>query len=122
VLNNLQQEQSFIVSNDVYISPTYVPDLVHATLDLLVDDEKGIWHLTNQGSITWADFAYETAERIGLDDALIDAVPLQDLNYPARRPHNSVLGSEKGHLLPTLESALQRFFDEKRTQLMSTVG
>jgi dTDP-4-dehydrorhamnose reductase len=43
---------------------------VHATLDLLVDDEKGIWHLANQGSITWADFAYETAEPFWLDNAL----------------------------------------------------
>lgn len=122
VINNLQQEQPFAVPNDVYISPTYVPDLVHATLDLLVDDEKGIWHLANQGAITWADFAYETAERFSLDNSFINAVPLQDLHYPARRPYYSVLGSEKGYLLPTLENALQRFVDEKRAQQHSLVG
>jgi len=122
VLNNLQQEQSFTVANDVYISPTYVPDLVHTTLDLLVDEEKGLWHLANQGAITWADLAYETAERFGLDNAYINAVPLQDLNYPAKRPYYSVLGSEKGLLLPTLENALQRFFDEKRAQQLHSVG
>jgi dTDP-4-dehydrorhamnose reductase len=120
VLHNLQQEQPFSVSNDVYISPTYVPDLVHATLDLLVDNEQGIWHLANGGEITWADFAYETANRFGLDNSFINAVPLQDLKYPAKRPYYSVLGSEKGCLLPTLENAMQRFFDEKQIQL-STV-
>ena len=88
----------------------------------LTDDEKGIWHLANQGSITWSDFAYETAERFGLNNAFINAVPLQDLNYPARRPYYSVLGTEKGHLLPTLENAMQRFFDEKRRQQLSTVS
>jgi len=121
VVQNLQQEQPFSVSNDVYISPTYVPDLVHATLDLLVDEEQGIWHLANQGAITWSDFAYETANRFGLDNSFINAVPLQDLKYPAKRPYYSVLDSEKGRLLPTLENAIQRFFDEKHMQLR-TVG
>lgn len=122
VLTNLHQEQQFPAANDVYISPTYVPDLVHTTLDLLVDEEKGIWHLANQGAITWADFAYETANRFHMDNSFINAVPLQDLRYPARRPYYGVLGSEKGHLLPTLDSAMQRFFDEKRSQQFSPVG
>jgi dTDP-4-dehydrorhamnose reductase len=120
VLHNLHQELCFSVANDVYISPTYVPDLVHTTLDLLVDEEQGIWHLANQGSITWADFAYETANRFGLDNSFINAIPVQDLSYPAKRPRFSVLGSEKGHLLPPLEDAMQRFFDETHKQL-STV-
>jgi dTDP-4-dehydrorhamnose reductase len=29
------------------ISPTYIPDLVDACLDVLVDGEAGVWHLTN---------------------------------------------------------------------------
>lgn len=49
------------VLSDVVISPTYVPDLVNTSLNLLIDEEKGIWHLSNQGSLTWADFASEIA-------------------------------------------------------------
>ena len=30
------------------VSPTYVPDLVHASLDLLIDGEHGLWHLANE--------------------------------------------------------------------------
>jgi dTDP-4-dehydrorhamnose reductase len=37
-------------ADDVIVSPTYVPDLVNAALDLLIDDERGIWHLTNRGA------------------------------------------------------------------------
>jgi dTDP-4-dehydrorhamnose reductase len=122
VMNNLQNEEPFSVANDVYISPTYVPDLVHTTLDLLIDEEKGIWHLANKGAINWADFAYETANALNLDNSFINAVPLQDLNYPAKRPYNSVLGSERGFLLPTLDNAMQRYFDEKRAQLLNAVG
>ena len=113
VIQSLSNAQPVTVANDVLISPTYVPDLVHATLDLLVDRESGIWHLANEGATTWADWAYITADRAGLDEAYIEAVPLEQLDYPARRPHYSVLGSSKGYHLPKLENAMQRFFDEK---------
>jgi dTDP-4-dehydrorhamnose reductase len=108
----LSTKQVFEVANDVYISPTYVPDLVHATLDLLIDEETGIWHLANKGAITWADLAYETARLYQLDNTYISAVPLVNLKYPAARPYYSVLGTEKGHLLPSLENALERYFVE----------
>ena len=36
-------------ADDMTVSPTYVPDLVHACLDLLIDGESGLWHLTNSG-------------------------------------------------------------------------
>lgn len=122
VLNNINNQQSFTVANDVLISPTYVPDLVHATLDLLVDEEKGIWHLANKGALTWADFAYETANKFEADSSFINAVPLKDLSYPAVRPYYCVLGTEKGYYLPSFENAMQRFFDEKKTQFLSVVG
>jgi dTDP-4-dehydrorhamnose reductase len=119
VQEKLSNQQVIEVANDVYISPTYVPDLVHATLDLLIDEEAGIWHLANQGTITWADLAYETARIYGLDNTLISAVPLTDLKYPAQRPYYCVLGSEKGHLLPSLEDALERYFLEIKKQTVA---
>lgn len=102
------------VANNVYVSPTYVPDLVNTSLDLLIDDETGIWHLANRGAVTWADLAYETARKYKSDRSYINALPLKELNLPAKRPKYSVLGSEKGHLLPSLDNALKRYFDEKR--------
>ena len=103
------------IANDVIVSPTYVPDLAHAVLDLLVDDEKGLWHLTNKGAISWADFALESAMQLKLNKGLIRSLPLDQMNLPARRPKYSVLGSERGYLLPTIENAMQRFLDEKAT-------
>ena len=35
-------------AGDLTVSPTYVPDLVHACLDLLIDGEAGIWHLSQR--------------------------------------------------------------------------
>ena len=114
VENSLINKQSIPVANDVYISPTYVPDLVNTSLDLMIDDEKGIWHLANKGSVTWSDLAFETARQIDADTSFIQSVSVDEMNLLAKRPKYSVLGSEKGMLLPSLDNALSRYFAEKR--------
>jgi dTDP-4-dehydrorhamnose reductase len=86
-----------------------VPDLVNASLDILIDGESGLWHLANQGALSWADFARRTAELAGLDSKLIVDCSTDELNYAARRPVYSVLESERGVLLPKLDDALNRF-------------
>ena len=50
---------------DIVVSPTYVPDLVNAALDLLLDGESGIWHLSNDGAVSWFEFARSAAEACG---------------------------------------------------------
>jgi dTDP-4-dehydrorhamnose reductase len=96
-------------ADDTLVSPTYVPDLVNAVLDLLIDGERGIWHLANRGETTWADFARRGAHAVGLDPDLVVGSPLAALNTDARRPLYSVLGSERGMLLPSLDDAISRY-------------
>jgi dTDP-4-dehydrorhamnose reductase len=57
----LSRGEEVHASDNAIVSPTYVPDLVHATLDLLLDGERGIWHLANVGSISWHELAREIA-------------------------------------------------------------
>ena len=109
VLRTLAAKQTFVVAVDAIVSPTYVPDLVHASLDLLIDGEQGLWHLANQGATTWAELARKIAALAGLDATLIEARPTSELNLAARRPLYSALGSERGTLLPTLDDALTRY-------------
>jgi dTDP-4-dehydrorhamnose reductase len=116
VRNALHHGEPVQVANDIFISPTYVPHLVHATLDLLVDHEKGIWHLANQGSLTWADLAFRIANEFELDHYLIEAKPASDLGYIAKRPYYSVLGTEKGQLLPSLDAALEQYINIQKTE------
>lgn len=112
VRQSLQNEMPILVASDAVISPTYVPDLVHATLDLLVDREKGIWHLANEGELSWQDFACEIADRFNLNRKYIQAIPTAEFNFAARRPLYSVLSSSRGILLPKLENALRRYTKE----------
>jgi dTDP-4-dehydrorhamnose reductase len=98
-----------MAASDSMVSPTYVVDLVHATLDLLVDGERGVWHLANRDAVTWADLARRAADLAGVTGGHIDARPLHSLELPAARPRYSVRGSERGQLMPTLDDALARY-------------
>jgi dTDP-4-dehydrorhamnose reductase len=109
-LRALSSRQVFVAANDSVVSPTYVPDLVHASLDLLIDDERGLWHLANDGAVTWAELARRAARLAGLDSSGVEERATAELNLAARRPTYSVLASERAaSLLPTLEDALSRY-------------
>ncbi|HEY0678649.1 MAG TPA: family 1 glycosylhydrolase [Chitinophagaceae bacterium] len=115
VINALGKEQPFTATHDVYVSPTYVPDLVNNALDLLIDGEKQIWHITNEGETSWYELAREVASMAKLNKKLVQSRALNTMDYKAARPSYSVLKSEKGILLPRLDNALERFFFDRKT-------
>ncbi|MCW3081582.1 family 1 glycosylhydrolase [Segetibacter sp.] len=117
-LKSFSNEQAFAAPKDVTVSPTYVPDLVHTTLDLLIDEANGIWNISNKGSISWAMLAYEVANRSGYNPKHFRAVTLPEMNFLASRPTYSVLTTEKGFELPNLDNALDRFFREQEMIIM----
>lgn len=119
VIKTLMQHQTFTAANDVVVSPTYVPDLVNATLDLLIDKEHGIWHIANDGATTWSDLAITAAEKFGLNTNLIHARPMSEMQFIARRPHYSVLKTKKGIVLPSLQDALERYYHETKNAVAS---
>jgi dTDP-4-dehydrorhamnose reductase len=114
VIKNLSSNNIFAAASDIFISPTYVPDLVNVSLDLLVDNEKGIWHVTNNGQISWSGLARNVSAKAGLDTDLIDDQPSVLLNWKAPRPKFSVLKSQKGIVLPSIENALMRYLEERK--------
>jgi dTDP-4-dehydrorhamnose reductase len=119
-LESLKRNEIFNAASDMYFTPTYVPDLVHATLDLLWDDETGIRHLTNEGITTRAAFAIEIAHRFGLNAQLINSMRYSGMGTGMAMPLYSPMKSMKGALLPSLDNALRRFTDEiKKEPLMS---
>lgn len=111
-LRTLAAGQPFIAASDAVVSPTYIPDLVNVTLDLLIDGESGLWHLANAGAIAWADLAREVAVLAGLDQTYIHACPARELDWVAPRPAYSALTSERGVLLPSLDKAIGCYLDE----------
>ncbi len=111
-LRTLKNGHPFVAAEDAIISPTYVPDLVHASLDLLIDGECGIWHLSNPGAIAWDKLARLAAQQAGLDPTAIQACSMQELGFAAPRPTYSALSSERGVLLPELDRSISRYLQE----------
>ena len=102
----------FEAAEDTVVSPTYLPDLVDACLDLLIDGESGIWHLVNSGAVTWLELARRAADLAGFDWSLIEGRPMDSFGFTARRPRYSALASARAALLPSLEHALHRYIKE----------
>ncbi len=113
-LRKMSQGREVFALHDQVVSPTYVPHLVDASLDLLIDGESGIWHLANSGVLSWYEFACEAAKRQGLDSKLVQPIDTTNVVHLAKRPKFSALGSERGQLLPKLDCALDRYTQECR--------
>lgn len=111
-LQNLAAQHPVMAADDTIVSHTYVPDLVNACLDLLIDGERGIWHLANVGAITWAELATRTAVLAGIDARGIVGCPMSQIGLAAQRPKYSVLSSKRGQLLPPLDEAISRYIKE----------
>ena len=108
-LRSLSQGSVFTALNDVVVSPTYVPDLVDAALDLAIDDERGLWHLANAGAVTWEELARDAARVGGVSDQSLTGIALDALGLVARRPRYSALASERAAVMPPLSDALARY-------------
>lgn len=102
VFRALSAGGTFRAAKTTTISPTYLPDLVNAMLDLLIDGEKGVWCLTNLGCLSEFDFACEVAKRAGLTPEGIKPRP----DEPRR---SLALTSNRGWIMPTLGNALDRY-------------
>ncbi|HEX6052010.1 MAG TPA: family 1 glycosylhydrolase, partial [Gemmatimonadaceae bacterium] len=108
-LRSLASGRAFAAMRDVVVSPTYVPDLVDATLDHVIDGERGVWHLTNHGAVTWEELAVRAARVAGVSTRCLRGVTLAESALDAPRPRFTPLTSERGIVLAPLESALARY-------------
>jgi dTDP-4-dehydrorhamnose reductase len=109
VSRTLAASQPFTAAEDLVVSPTYVPDLVDAVLDLLIDGETGLRHLANPAEISWAEFARLLAGALDLDAGLVQGVPAAGFGWPAARPAYAALGTARGQVMPPLENAVARY-------------
>ena len=57
VLQLSEVNSTIKVVNDQIGSPTYAEDLASFIFELIQTDKFGIYHVTNEGFCTWAEFA-----------------------------------------------------------------
>jgi dTDP-4-dehydrorhamnose reductase len=73
--------------------PTFTEDLSDAIYRLVIDRRAGVYHVTNQGAVSWFEFAQEVLRAAGLDPSRVEPITTAELDppRPAPRPANSVL-------------------------------
>jgi dTDP-4-dehydrorhamnose reductase len=108
-VTTLAKGHHFEASADNVVSPTYVPDLVNASLDLLIDGETGLWHLANAGSLSWYAFAQVLATAFDLPIDHVHPVTTGSTPAAAARPASSALASARGNVMRPLEEAIAAY-------------
>lgn len=102
MLGLFKEKDSIKVVNDQFGSPTYAPDLAEAVIYFITrkSENYGIFHYSNEGGISWFDFAVEifnTGKLMGIvkTPCKIEAVSSDKFPTKAKRPLNSTLSKDK---------------------------
>ena len=92
-----KERDSLGVIFDQVGTPTYAKDLAQTILTILPqigNDKVEIYHFSNEGVLSWYDFAKEIM-RMAKIDCRIDPIETKDYPTPAKRPHYSLLNKTK---------------------------
>lgn len=115
MLRLAETNKRITVVNDQYGSPTYTYDLARLLVDMILTEEYGVYHATNEGICTWYEFACEIFKQAGID---MEVVPVTAAEYQAKakRPENSRMSKEKltengFDRLPPWQDALKRYLE-----------
>ena len=93
ILRIAAQQDSLTFVDDQVGCPTFADDAAAMITRLATEARPGIWHVTNQGAVSWYEFTREVLRAAGHDPARVKPVRTRDLvpARPAPRPANSVL-------------------------------
>ncbi|MBM3443889.1 MAG: dTDP-4-dehydrorhamnose reductase [Bacteroidetes bacterium] len=114
MLRLMNERTSISVVNDQTGSPTCAADLASFILHIIRFKEwiPGLYNFSNEGAITWYDFACEIKSITG---ATCEVLPIPTSQYPtpASRPANSLMSKEKirqvfGYTPPDWKQSLRR--------------
>ncbi|MDP3964948.1 MAG: dTDP-4-dehydrorhamnose reductase [bacterium] len=95
ILQKAEKGEVLSIIEDQVMKPTYSVDLARAIVSLIEDKaDYGTYHLTNEGSVSWYDFAVIFLKIAALS---VGVKPVSASQYPrpAKRPRCSILNNTK---------------------------
>lgn len=111
-----KEKESLNVVCDQIGSPTYTADLAPLLCDMAISEKYGVYHATNEGFCSWAEFAQEIMNKAGLN---CNINPITTKEYPTKavRPFNSRMSKKKllengFEVLPTWKEALDKYLKQ----------
>lgn len=117
ILSEAKNNSQIQASKKQIVNPTYALDLAESTFNLLrLNANPGVYHLVNEGSCNWYDFANKILEYKGIKKVKIIAFKNDEENRNFSSPLYSVLGNLKakkiGIILPSIDDGLRRYLRE----------
>lgn len=96
MLRLMKERDAIGVVNDQVGSPTYAGDLAQVILAIIADVnwKPGIYHYSNEGEISWFDFAIAIKELTN-SKCVVNGVSTAEYPTPAKRPAYSLLNKNK---------------------------
>ena len=96
MIDLMKKNSSVKVVNDQIGSPTYAYDLAKVIIDVIINSENksGLFHYSNEGEISWFEFARSIRELYNLDCEII-GVSSKEFKTIAKRPKYSLLDKTK---------------------------
>lgn len=96
MLRLMQEKPAISVVNDQIGTPTYAADLAQAIVTIINTPEwhPGIYHFSNEGIISWFDFAL-AIKALSHSNCTVNPIPTSSFPTPAKRPAYSVLDKTK---------------------------
>jgi len=96
MIDLMKKNNSVKVVNDQIGSPTYAYDLAKVIIEIILNNKNksGLFHYSNEGEITWAEFARSIRELYNLDCEII-GVSSKEFKTIAKRPKYSLLNKSK---------------------------
>jgi len=93
ILRLAAERPSLAFVDDQRGHPTFTADLATTLRRLALDRRSGLHHVTNQGAVSWFEFARAVVTVAGRDPGMVEPISTADLDppRPAPRPANSVL-------------------------------
>jgi len=116
MINLGKEKKEITVVCDQHGSPTYTRDLAQAIFKMTHEQSPfGIYHLTNGGDTTWADFAKEIFKQ---EEMAVNVIPVSSEEYPTKalRPQWSILKNTKRPLLRSWQEALKDYLNIRNIQ------
>jgi dTDP-4-dehydrorhamnose reductase len=101
---------------DAVVTPTYIPHVAGTALDLLIDEEQDVWHLSNSGNgLKWSEFTAALHGHQPYGHPSHQSNGIAGSNGRWKQPKYCALTSVKGCPLPTLDRALAEYhFNNQR--------
>jgi dTDP-4-dehydrorhamnose reductase len=113
MLDLAQSQKPFAVVTDQYSKPTYAWDLAQAIKNLIFNKPPyGIYHLTNEGSASWYEYAQEIFHFKNIHIGL-NKTTAAEFFSKAKRPIDSSLNNNKLPKLRLWQEALEEYLRSK---------